>query len=359
MRPARTIGALTALAVVAGGVWYWQFGDLKAQPQTPPPRPAASVVAVEASPVRRATVSVDIDAVGTMESTESVTLAAEIAGIISEIMFDEGTPVQAGVPLVRLDDAILRAELDQARAQMTLADANYERADTLFAQRSGTQRARDEALAARQSARATLALAQTRLEKSTIKAPFAGVLGLRSVSKGEFVSPGTALISLQTIDPLRVEFRVPETFLSAVSVGQTVRVGVDALPGRGFEGKITAISPQVDVNGRALRLRASVPNPQQILRPGLFARVTVKGAARQDAILVPEGAIVPEGESRFVYRVVGGKAMRTGVKLGQRVGGGEVEVVDGLSATDVVVTAGQMRLRNGAAVDVVGTRAGS
>jgi membrane fusion protein (multidrug efflux system) len=172
------------------------------------------------------------------------------------------------------------------------------------------------------------------------------------------VSRGESLISLQTIDPLRVEFRVPETFLSVVKVGQAIALTADALPGRDFTGRITAISPQVDVNGRALQVRAHVPNIDGLLRPGLFARVTIAAASRENALLVPESAILPEGDSRIVYRVTDGKAVRGTVTLGER-RTGEVEVLEGLSIGDEVVIAGQQRLRNGVAVEVVNQRAGS
>ena len=359
MKRTHFFGFLLAGSLALGGGGYWFLGSVQAQPQPagqaakPPPR-----AAVETAKVRAGTVTVSIDALGTLQSRESVVLSPEIDGVVSEILFEEGTPVKAGDLLVRLDDAILKAELDQAKAQLTLAQANFERADTLVRQSSGTLRARDEALAALQSARASVSLAQTQLDKTAVRAPFSGVLGLRSVSRGEYVSRGESLISLQTIDPLRVEFRVPETFLSSVKTGQTVELTADALPGRRFSGQISAIAPQVDVNGRAIQIRANVPNTDGTLRPGLFARVTIAAASRENALLVPEGAIVPEGETRFVYRVKDGKAVRGPVKLGQR-RTGEVEVLEGLALGEEVVTAGQQRLRNGVAVEVVNERAGS
>lgn len=321
------------------------------------PKPAAPRAAVEVARVRAATVVEEIGAVGTLQANESVVIAPEIEGRIAAILLDEGARVEAGQPLVRLDDAILRAELAQAQANLTLSQANYERADTLFQQRTGTQRARDEAVAALQSARASVELARTRLEKTTIRAPFSGVLGLRSVSPGEFVARGQAMVTLQSLDPLKVDFRVPETQLSEIRAGQSIKVTVDALPGREFSGEIYAVDPQIDVNGRAIHIRARIPNADGELRPGLFARVTVASARRENALMVPEGAIVPQGDRRIVYRVADGKAAAVPVRIGQR-RAGEVEVLEGLRLDDVVVTAGQQRLRDGQPVEIVNPGAG-
>lgn len=344
------------LGIAAGGMATWQhFGNHQAQAQSAPPGAGGPPrgAAVEVAKVRTATVRDEIGAVGTLQPDEFVTISPEIEGRIAEILMDEGTPVEAGQPLVRLDDAIYRAELAQAQADLTLARSNYERADTLARQRSGTQLARDEALAAFQSAEAAFDLARTRLDKTTIRAPFPGVLGLRSVSPGEFVERGAALVTLQSLDPLKVDFRVPETFLTAVRIGQQVAITVDALGGRAFAGEIYAADPQLDVEGRAIRLRARIPNPGGELRPGLFARVTIIAEERESALLVPESAIVPQGGRRFVYRLEGDKVARVEVRLGKRQAG-EVEVIEGLRPGDVVVTAGQQRLREGAAVEVVG-----
>jgi membrane fusion protein (multidrug efflux system) len=354
-------GALALIGVaalgIAGAVGYRQFGDHPAfaqgtAPAAGPKAPARAGIAVEVAPVRLATVVEEIGAVGTLQANESVVIAPEIDGRISQILIEEGRKVEVGQPLVRFDDAILRGEQAQEQANLTLAQANFERADTLFQQRSGTQRARDEALAALQSARASADLARTRLEKATIRAPFTGVLGLRSVGPGEFVARGEPLVTIQSLDPLKVDFRVPETLLTAVRTGQAIKVTADALPGREFKGEIYAIDPQVDVNGRAIRLRARIPNPDDELRPGLFVRVTVAGERRENAVLVPEGAIVPQGDRRLVYRVADGKVAAVPVRIGQR-RAGAVEVLEGLAEGDTVVTAGQQRLRDGQAVEIV------
>ena len=185
-----------------------------------------------------------------------------------------------------------------------------------------------------------------------VVAPFPGRVGLRKVSPGGFVAIGTPIVNLEKIDFLKVDFKLPELFLASVAVGQEVDIAVDAHPGKLFKGGIYAIDPQVDVNGRALALRARLPNPDLLLRPGLFARVLVKGKQTREVVLAPESAIVPRGGETFVFRVENGKAMETKVKLGER-RGAEVEIVEGVMPNTQLVTAGQLKLRNGIGVEVI------
>jgi len=201
-------------------------------------------------------------------------------------------------------------------------------------------------------AKANLALAQARLEKASIAAPFSGIVGLRAVSAGAYVTPGDRLVGLADIDPIKVDFRVPELVLSSLRVGQVIHLTVDAIPGKTFEGKIYAIDPTVDVNGRAVRLRARIANPDRLLFPGLFARVQIVIERRENAVLVPESAVFSRGHERLVYRVVDGRAVLTKIELGQR-RPGEVEVTDGLGHDAMVVTAGHQKLRDGARVEIV------
>jgi membrane fusion protein (multidrug efflux system) len=286
-----------------------------------------------------------------LQPNEAVIVSSEIAGRIERLRFTEGEEVEAGDVLVELDSTILRAELAKIQSDLTLAEANRERAMTLAQRGAGTLRARDEAIAAHQAAVANVALAQARLDKASITAPFSGIVGLRAVSAGAYVTPGDRLVGLADIDPIKVDFRVPELVLSSVRTGQAIRVTVDAVPGRTFEGRIYAIDPTVDVNGRAVRLRARVPNPDRVLFPGLFARVQIVVERRENAVLVPESAVFSRGQERLVYRVVDGRAVLTRVELGQR-RPGQVEVIAGLGHEAVVVTAGQQQVRDGARVEI-------
>ena len=346
------------LAVALGAAAWYYVGPPKRSSAAAAEAPPRQAVAVEAARVSVDTVVEDLRAVGTLRPNEAVAVAPEIAGRVARMPFREGQAVAAGAVLVELDASILRAELAKARSDLTLARANHERVSALAKRGLATQRSLDEARAALQVAEADYQLAQARLEKATIKAPLAGVVGLRTVSVGAYVTPGQRIVELADIDPVKAEFRVPELALPELRRGQPIRVTVDALPGRTFDGEIDAIDPTVDVAGRAVRLRARIPNPRGELSPGLFARVQIVVGRRENALLVPESAVFAEGTRRFVYRVIGGHAVRTAVQLGQR-RPGQVEVRKGLARGDVVVTAGQQQVNDGAAVDVVNDPAGA
>jgi len=353
-------GALVVLLLswITGSlVASWSAGgpliSMAAAQQTPRP-----VVPVEAVGVEVGTITDEVSAIGTLRSNESVIIRPEIAGRIAGIHFSEGEPTRIGALLFALDDAIYQAELTEAEASLLLAQRNYERAAELYTKGAGTARGRDEAEAVLQTDRARVVLAKARLEKTRISAPFDGILGLRQVSIGDYVTPGQDLVNLENIDPIKVEFRVPERFLSGLARGQGLRVTVDAFPGRAFEGEVYALDPRVDTAGRSVAIRARVPNSDRVLRPGLFARVNLAIESRKNALIVPEQAIVPRGDERFVFKVVDGKAVMTKVILGQR-RTGRVEIVDGLEPGDVVVTAGQIKIRDGAPVKVVGEGSGA
>lgn len=365
----RTTGVILTVAVLAaGGALAWQKGWLPAdlhvlqglqggqaraaQDARGTGSRAPQAVPVEVAPARAETVSADIRSIGTLQSDESVKVASEVAGRIAQIRFKEGQHVSAGDVLVELDTTLIAASQAEMVARLNLAKANFERASRLQQSGSGTARSLDEAQAELNTATALLNLQQAQLAKHTVIAPFEGVVGLRSVSAGAYVTPGTELVNLEKIDVLKVDFKVPEVFLRQVATGQSVEITADAIPGRAFEGVVYAIDPMVDVNGRSLSVRARLPNGDLALRPGLFVRVIAKGLESRDTVFVPESAIVPRGQERFVWRIIDGKAVETKVELGQR-RAGAVELVTGVKPGEQVVIAGQARLRAGAAVEVV------
>jgi membrane fusion protein (multidrug efflux system) len=353
--------ALGGLALLAGGGAVFHYVSASSSP--PVPSSSAQAVrstgaAVEAAQVLIDTVVEDLRAVGTLQPNESVVIAPEISGRVAKIAFREGELVKAGDVLIELDAVMLQAELDKVRSDLVLAQANQERSLTLAKQGINTQRARDEAQAAHQAAHANLALAEARLQKTTLTAPLSGVVGLRTVSNGAYVVPGQRLVELVEVDTLKVDFRVPELDAAQLKVGQSIIVTADAVPGASFDGKIYAIDPIVDVNGRAIRLRAQVANPDRKLSPGFFARIRIVVEQRLNAVLVPESAVFPLAGKTLVYRVVDGRAVQTEVTLGLR-RPGQVEVRSGLSAKDTVVKAGQQRLRDGATVQVVASPSGA
>jgi membrane fusion protein (multidrug efflux system) len=310
-------------------------------------------VPVEVAVARKATATDDLWSIGSLRSDESVQISSELTGRIAEITFKEGEQVKAGAVLVKLDDALAQAEVLDAKARFNLAQANFDRAQSLSRSGSGTDRAFDEATSTLETSRATLQLAETRLAKLSIRAPFDGRVGLRDTSVGAYATPGTAIVNLEKIHQLKVDFRLPETVLSQVSTGQEVEVRVDAFRDRTFSGAVYAIDPHVDVNGRSLRVRARLANPEGVLRPGLFARVIIKGLEEREVVRVPESAVVPSGDAKLVYSIVGGKAKQNKVTTGRR-RAGEVEILTGIEEGTQVIVSGQTRLRDGATVEVIG-----
>lgn len=292
-----------------------------------------------------------VSAVGSLRSENSVILRPEVTGRISEINFDEGGKVKKGQVLVRLDDAVVQAELQQAQANLSLASSQYRRAVELTKQGFISKQARDEASSKLKVQQAAVALAKAHLEKTAILAPFDGLIGLRNVSVGDYVSPGIDLVPIESIDPLTVDFRVPEQFLDQVREGLTLALRFDALPGQERPGVVGAISPLVDVGGRSILLRATVGNADGALRPGLFARVQLQ-FANVKALVVPETALAPSGEAQYVYRVKQGHVERLAVAIGQR-RGGNVEILKGLQEGDQVVVAGLQKVRDGTAVRIL------
>jgi membrane fusion protein (multidrug efflux system) len=344
--------ALGALAVAVAALWY-----LRLDPETEPAHTAAAkespaAIAVEAAEVEVGQVVDAMTVTGTLRSDESANISTEIEGRVQGVHFTEGQSVKQGALLFTLDDTVYRAELATAEANLQLSERNSERAVELLQRNAGTVRARDEAQAQLAIDHAEVDLARARLDKTRITAPFAGVVGLREVSVGGYVEPGQDLVNLEDIDPIKVDFPVPERALSAVEVGQTIEVTVDAWPGRTFEGDVYAIDPQIDAQGRSIAIRATIDNHERLLRPGLFATVRLITARREQALLVSEQAIFAQQGRPHVYKVVDGIARLTEVQLGgRRVG--QAEIIAGLAAGDVVVTAGQVKLRDGAAVRVI------
>jgi membrane fusion protein (multidrug efflux system) len=277
-----------------------------------------------------------------------------VAGRINTIAFQEGQPVAKGAMLVRLDPAVPLAEAQQARANLVLAKTKWDRAIDLAKSNFISGQAKDEAENNYKVAEASAQLAEAKLAKMDLRAPFSGIIGLRSVSMGDYVKEGADLVNLESIDPLKVDFRVPEIYMRQVKVGQPLQVQLDALPGRTFEGKVFAVNPLIDAAGRSVVIRAMVRNPDTSLRPGMFARVRLITRDAQDALVLPEEALVPQGDQQFVYRILDGKAVRTKVDVGQR-RDSKVEILNGVDKDDMVVTAGQLKLRDGAPVNIAGT----
>ncbi|MEX0922345.1 MAG: efflux RND transporter periplasmic adaptor subunit [Rhodovibrionaceae bacterium] len=339
-RSAAAMAVLTLLGTLIGFA-----ADAGAQDGPP-------AIPVEVAPVSVETVLIEVSAVGTLLSNESVVIRPEIAGLLTEISFAEGANVTKGDLLFGLEDSIYQAELEDSRARLLLSQRNYERARDLYDRGAGTARSRDEAEAELRTTRAAVELATARLEKTQILAPISGVVGLRHVSQGDYVEPGEDLVNLEDIESLKVDFSIPERYLANLRVGQRVQITVDAFPGEIFTGEVYASNPQINVAGRSIEVRARIDNAQRRLRPGLFVRVNLEIDRREDAIVIPEQALVPRDQDIYVYKVVDGTAVQTKVETGQRKFG-KIEVLEGLAKSDIVVVAGQLKLTDGAKVKPV------
>ena len=293
-----------------------------------------------------------LSAIGSLRSDESTMISAEVAGRVAEINFQEGQPVTKGQVLVKLDDEVPQAELAQAQANLALAQSRYDRSNRLQTAGFVSAEAREDAQNQLKLQEAAIKLAQAKLDKTTIQAPFDGVIGLRSVSIGEYVTPGQAIAPLEAVDTLKADFRLPERFIANIALGQTLELQVDARPGQLFAGKVYAISPLIEEGGRSILVRAQVDNADGLLRPGMFARVQLI-TDESMAVVVPEASLSPSGQTQYVYRVKEGQAERVAVEIGER-RAGLVEVLQGLEPGDQVVAAGLQRMRPGAPVTTMG-----
>jgi membrane fusion protein (multidrug efflux system) len=351
--PTPVVNAADAKASSAGGdKSAGKTADASKGAAASPAKGAPGPTVVEAMVVQPTPVTEELQAVGSLRSNESVLLRPEVAGRIAAIGFRDGQWVKRGQVLVALDASLNEAEVAKARAELNLAQSNLKRTEDLASKQFVSGSAQDTATSNVQVLEANLKLAQARLAKMRIVAPFDGVVGIRNVSVGDFVRDGADLVNIEDIGTLKVDFRLPERDFTRVKVGQPVLVAADALPGENWRGTLEAINPRVDANGRSLELRARLANSGGRLKPGMFVRVRAVVGERPSAILVPEEAIVPAGEEFYVFKVVDGVARRIKVALGVR-RDAKVEIVEGLAPGDLVVTLGMRLFRDGQPVRVV------
>jgi membrane fusion protein (multidrug efflux system) len=299
------------------------------------------------------------DAVGTLVAVRGADLAPEIAGIVTAIRFKSGDDVKAGAPLVDLNAAQEIAQLQALEASAQLAGINYARDAEQLKVKAVSQAVVDTDAANLKAARAQLANQQALIDKKRIRAPFAGRLGIRAVNLGQYVSAGTKLVTLQALDPIFVDFSVPQSLLGSIAVGQEVAAKSDAFPGERFDGKVTAIDAKVDPATRNATVRASLQNPQHRLLPGMFATVEVHTGTVQRYLTLPQAAISynPYGDTVYVVDEQGkGPAGKPKLVAEQRfvttgaTRGDQVAVLSGIKEGDIVVTAGQIKLRNGSPI---------
>ncbi len=289
----------------------------------------------------------ELSAVGTLEARESITVRPEQNGLITQILFNESHPVKQGDILFQLNADSYLAEVAQAKARVSLSLNEFKRAEKLLKKRVGSENDRDTTLAQLRVDEAQLEVAKTLLKKMTIKAPFDGIIGLRNVSPGDYVTSGQDLVQLTDIGEMKVEFSLPETALSQIKTGQAVSLNVSAYPLTPFSGEVYAISPIADARSHSIKVKAKVNNTSGQLRPGLFSKIQVLLSYEKDALLVPEEAIIPNNGAFLVMRMDENNSIAmVPVTLGSRQDA-QVQILSGLNADDVIVTAGHLKLRPG------------
>lgn len=319
--------------------------------------PPASVAVAEA---KSEVIPNLLTAVGDLAAVHQVNVTSDVSGRITDIMFTAGSNVKAGSPLVQLFDGPEQADLASFKAQATVAQLSLDRAKQLAARQFGPQATVDQAQAAYDQANAGIAKTQAIISQKLVRAPFDGELGVRHVEVGQFLTAGTQIVTLTDLSTLYANFTVTEKDSGNLKVGQTVRVAVDAYPGRTFEGKITTIEPQIATDTRNIRVQATLDNPDHILKPGMFVTTTVVLPDKPAVITVPETGVdyTLYGDSVFLItekKEDDGKtsltAVRTFVRTGNRING-RAEIVSGLKPGDRVVAVGQLKLQSGAAVAI-------
>lgn len=292
-----------------------------------------------------------IEALGTARANESIEIRPRLASIVTRIAFDEGEIVEQGDVLVELENSEIQANLAIAEAALSESRSIYNRSRSLVDTRVISEAEIEQLSAAMQVDEATVSAAKARFENTVIRAPFRGRVGLRRVSPGGFVDTNTVITTLDDVSIIKLDFTIPETFLSVVNDGMSIAAKSLVYPGRTFAGTVDSIDTRLDPVSRSVQVRATMPNTEGVLKPGMFMTVDLS-RDRGGAVLVPEEAIVPEGERQFVYLVDDGVARKQLVELGRRLPG-SVVVLSGASVGDIVVTEGTQKVRDGGSVEVI------
>jgi membrane fusion protein (multidrug efflux system) len=347
----RLILAIIGLAVLISvlvAIKALQIGAMVDQGKkfVPPPETVTSAV------VKADSWETALTAVGTLNAVQGVTIAAELAGKVVAIAFEAGTHVTKGNILLRQDTSSEEAQLPGAVAQVNLSKTNLERMSQLFSKQLISQAERDNAVAGAEQAQSQAENIRATIAKKTIRAPFSGQLGIRQVNLGQMLREGDPIVTLQALDPIYVDFTLPQQQLPLVRLGLTVQVTTDALQGASMQGRITAINPLVDADTRQIKVQATAANRGNQLRPGMYANVTVGLPARQQVLAIPATAVLyaPYGDSVFMIddaadkkgKVLRQQFVRLGVKRGDF-----VAVTSGVKEGDTVVSTGVFKLRNG------------
>jgi membrane fusion protein (multidrug efflux system) len=350
---------IIAGAIVGGVVAFQGFKNsmiAKAiKGQSNPPQTVSTVVAQES------TWQPTVEALGSFSASQQASLSAEVSGLVTAIQFHSGQKVQAGQTLVELNPAPLKAQLAQLEAQAALAELNLKRDEAQLKVQAISQAVVDTDRATLKGTQAQVVAQKALIAQKTIRAPFSGQLGIRQVNLGQYLAPGSAVVTLQKLDPVDIDFTVPQSQIDLVRVGMPAQVETSAVPGRTFTGKVTAIEPQLDTATRNLKVRARLSNPGNVLLPGVFATVRLTQGKPAQHVTLPNAAVAynPYGATVFIVTEAGkGADGKPSLTVQQRfittgpTRGDQVAVLKGVKVGETVVTAGQLKLHNGSAVTV-------
>lgn len=345
----RLLLVILLLVLIFGGIFGWKYlqTQQKQAAQSQPPPPAT----VSSAPVTTVRWQPTLSAVGSLVAVNGIDVTTEVAGKIEAIRFKSSGQVAKGDILVQLDATVDRAQLEGLKADMRLAALQLERNARLLPKRAVSQSTYDEAKAQYESAQAKVASQQALISKKTIRAPFSGLLGIREVDVGQYLSPGDKIVQIQQLTPIFVDYALPERHFEQLKAGQEIQVALSAYPGESFAGQITAVDAAVNPATRSIQVRATLPNPDGRLRPGMFAEVTTAQGEPRRVLTIPRTAVSYNPYGDFVFIA---KTDENGQKIAQRVQittgaiqQGRVEIIKGLALGQQVVQAGQQKLRNG------------
>ncbi len=338
---------IVVLAAVAVGTWFFAGLNGNGGGASVPRGDRPAPVLVQA--VTRENFADTVEALGTTRAAESINVSSRVSNMITAISFEEGEHVEAGEVLIELESSEARADLAAAQATLVESRSQYQRSRELLRTQAVSESRVEELEAIMRANEAALAAAEARLQDHRIRAPFAGTLGLRRVSIGTLVTPGTVITTLDDNSTMLLDFDVPETYLGSLAVGQTLTARSAAYPETDFTGVVATIDSRVDPVTRAVTVRARLPNPDRLLKPGMFMTVRVLRET-SDLLLLPEQALVPQQSRQFVFVIEDGLAQMREVVIGRRAPG-KVEILEGLREGEVVVVEGVQRLTDGTPVN--------
>ncbi len=352
----RIIAVVVMLLFIAGlaGLKAYQISQAIAKGKAfqMPPDAITSITISETS------ISPVLEAVGSISSPQGVVISADLPGVVTEILFTSGTTATNGQILVKLDTRQEDAQLNSAKARLALFRQNVERSEVLSAKRVIAQSAFDESKSAYEAGVASLDEMQAAIDRKTLRAPFAGTLGIRQINIGQYLKSGEPIVALESLDTMYVNFALPQQYIGNLHVGQAIRMQADGLPGKIFEGSITALNSLVDTSTRNIQIQGTIPNPEHLLRSGMFAAVQVLLPNRNGVVMIPSTSIqyAPYGDSVFVIETMKDAAGKEylGVReqpvvLG-KTQGDQIEILKGLKPGQQIATSGIFKLRQGGAV---------